>query len=448
MLQKFNQTHEALLATALPEAGEDRFALLDACSLDSGYTRDLRIAEWNKNLAEVKITNAYQVGRKFANLKVEAERDTTNSDGSARREVDVSYDEVFTDGTTQRSSLVTLVAGSSHGSCATPQDAPELRILGNRQVVGTSVRARNAFWSDYAIGTRDGMPLSFQQRREARFIVTDPAGKATYAVLRWAASGGAEMSLKLLSPRLARDAAEMQGKSGNAQYKDSDAFRACRSTADNTVANAATADCIGLGVGGNVWGTSLNEPRNPPQTPAARDTIFDGLGLKAGARFTIEVYADDGWKTIDGQKGQTPIATYTTTLRRTPLTFAQMMEGFYDGYPQLIAGTSKFPLQIAEDFRGQGGQMDVVWSVPKLPAGTPTMAPSNLYSMTQGPKANAVGPQERNGPLYAPLAANATSASMPIASKPEGASTTSYAEFALSYSDRGGAEILLGFRFQ
>lgn len=48
------------------------------------------------------------------------------------------------------------------------------------------------------------------------------------------------------------------------------------------------------------------------------------MNVKAGDSYTIAVYNDDGWKTVNGQLGKTPIATYANVLRAVPFSAATL----------------------------------------------------------------------------------------------------------------------------
>lgn len=143
LVQKYMDARQALTATQLPAKGTERFAHLDDCYLGNGSSKERLITNWDENQTQVQTSNAYQIGRSFENLQILAERKATNADGSARHEVDISYDEKFTDGTSTRDQRETLIAGSSSGTCATPRNAAEMRSLGNQRVVSVGLVSRN-----------------------------------------------------------------------------------------------------------------------------------------------------------------------------------------------------------------------------------------------------------------------------------------------------------------
>lgn len=444
LVQKYVQAHEALLAQGMPDSGAQRYSLLDACYLGSGNTRAMLVSNWSASQAG---NSAYLVGRKMANVQVLAERRSTNADGSARHEVDIGFDEQYTDGTTITGRTQTLVAGSTHGACATPQTGPALRELGNRRVAALELVARNRLRVQRKLA--DGQPAAtpYMLRREMLFSVTDPAKVATYAVVTWASgqADGAPLSLKLLSPRIARDAPEMQGVSGNATYADGDTFRNCRSNGNNTEANAATADCTRLGVGNNFWGATVTQL--DAAGLAAGDALFARLGLdRGGAQVTFALYADDGWKTVNGQQGKTPIATYTLRIRHAAYPLAQFSPQTYP----LFTSITPSEAEIAAAFKAGGGTAQAELQVPSAPPGALPLVRSALYSYRQGTKAASdPGPAVvRTASMAGVVAADGRAATLPFGGKPEGAAATTYAEFGLTYSDRNGREMHYTLEYQ
>ncbi|KAB2899899.1 MAG: hypothetical protein F9K35_07715 [Burkholderiaceae bacterium] len=444
LVQKYVQANEVLLAQRMPDGGAERYSLLDACYLGNGSTKATLVSNWNATQAQ---NTAYQVGRKLANVQVLAERKTTNADGSARHEVDIGYDEQYTDGTAILGQVETLVAGSTSGACATPQAGEALRALGNRRVVNVGLVSRNRLQVFRKLA--DGQPAAteYQLRREVLFSLTDPSKTATYAVISWASgrAGAAPHSLKLLSPRIARDAAEMQGVSGNANWTDGDRFRNCRSNADNSEANAATADCTKLGFGTDAWGSSVT--RFDVEGFAAGDTRFANWGLdKAGAEVTFAIHADDGWKSVNGQQGKTPIATYTLKIKNAAYPFAQFSP---QAYPQFLTITPS-EADIVAAFKAGGGTAQAELQAVKPPAGGLPMVRSSVYSYRQGPKAaSAAGPVLlRTAIMSGTVAADGKTATIPFGGKPDGASATNYAEFGLTFTDRNGRDMQYVLQYQ
>ena len=450
LVQNYVQATEAVVAQQMPASGAERFALVDACYLGNGSTKDMLVASWSAAQAQ---NTAYQVGRKMNNVQVLAERKTTNADGSARHEVDIGYDEQYTDGTASTGLTETLVAGSTSGTCATPQTGDALRALGNRRVASVGLLSRNRL--DVRRQLANGEPTAqrpFTYRREVLFSIADPAKAATYAVVSWTSgqNGSTANSLKFLSPRIARDAPEMQGLRGNASYGDGDRFRHCPSNANDNEANAATADCTKLGVTGDTWGWTYaltsDNPSNADLTAA--DAGFASQGLdKAGAEVTFALYADDGWKTVNGQQGKTPIATYKVKLKNASYPFAQLPLSSYPMFSTIEPADESL---IAAAFKGNGGTAKAELQAATPPAGGSPLAAPTLYSFRQGPRdASATGPATVRVPVMAgTVTADGKTATIPYGGKPEGASATNYGEFGLTYADRNGREMFYSLSYQ
>ena len=439
LVQKFVTAYEVMTASQLPTSGAERFALLDACYLGNGRTKSSLIESWTE---ASQTSNAYLVGRTLQNVQILDERKTTNADGSARLEVDIGYDEKYTDGTTLTDQRETLVAGKTSGTCDTPQDSDDLRMLGNQRVVQVQTMARNITYVFNRLS--DGELTGAAVRREVRLRVIDPASKATYAIARWTGANG-PLALKLLSPRLARDAAEMQGKRGNGTYTDTDAFRICSSDSGNIVTiDATTADCTQYGVTGENWGYPVNAPYTAEKL-AYGDTQFAMYGWNAGSEITYEIYNDDGWKTVNGQQGKTPIATYKTTLRYAPYTFAEMAAS-PAAYPALVSSSLSNAALVAAA-KGSGGSTDLVWTAALPPTGGLPLVAADLYFYRQGSNTGTGASIVRKIESIAP-GATATSATLPIGGKPDGAASTNYAEGGLTYMDRNGRQVFLGIQFR
>ncbi len=438
LVQAYVQANEQLLATHMPAKGADRYALLDACYLGQGSTKAMVEATWDATPAQAQDT-AYQVGRKLANVQVLDERKTTNADGSARHEVDIGFDEQYTDGTSSSGLTETLVSGSSSGTCATPQKGEDLRVLGNQRVLSVGLLSRNRL--EVFRQLADGTPAAadFRLRRDVQFRIVDPAKAATYVVVSWKSgpAGDVVRSLKFLSPRIARDAAEMQGRRGNANWIDGDRFRHCPSNANDDEANAATADCTTRGMTTDTWGSNISPAQFQAGDFAGADARFANWGLdKAGAEVAFAIHGDDGWKTVNGQQGKTPIATYTLKLKNASYPFTQLPVDAYPMFNTIEPAESA----IVVAFKAGGGTATPTLQAGKPPAGGAPVALTSLYSFRQGPRdASATGPATvRTASMPGTAAADGKTATIPFGGKPEGASATTSAEFGLDYGDRNG----------
>jgi hypothetical protein len=443
------RANEQLFATAVPADGAARLALVDSCHLQNGRTKAYEIADIDADLPAYRAREAYQIGRRVTNLQVLALRNTTNADGSARREIDVEYDLEFTDGTADRKTFTTLISGSSAGNCATPQNGTALRFSGNRKVVDTGVFARNLRDERYARSTGAALSPAVYHRRSIEFRVADAMGNATHAIVTGPGPAGnvggsaVQFSLKLVSPRVMRDAPEFAGKNNNyLNWPNDDAFRMCRIAGSN-VPVAAIADCAGLGAGGFDWGWG---PTSAPN--AAADQSFADQGWIAGGIYRIDVYNDDGWKTVNGQAGRTPIATYWATLETLPYTFVQMTTGAAGGelLPRLNFGARTTAQVAANANSATPVPIGVTWSaLPGLPDG-------RRFGLFQGYEYHdGARTGNANGaffPAYRTLTRNypgSTATAQPAwttTPMQPGQASKNYFDYTLFYVDRNGARLI------
>lgn len=439
-LSTFATKFDQLLATAVPATGALRYSLADGCFRANGRTRAYNVAEWDADVATNQLRDAYQIGRRMSNIQVLALRTSVNADVNARREIDVQYDVNFRDGAITRGERATLVSGSSAGTpgCTTPQSGPELRALGNQQLIQTAVRAVN--WRDERYLQASGASASpaVNYRREVQFQITDPIGNANYVIVsgpgptRVVNGTTIAFSMKLLSPRVARSAPEMLGKSGNfLNWLDDDSFRACRTTDSGTNPPVAlVADCGALGTTqGNTWGWTTSTPN------AAADDGFAAQGWVAGGVYRFEVYDDDGWKFVNGHAGKTPIATYFATLPRLPYTFAEMT----GKYPLLNLG-GMTPAQIATNANSATpAAMALSWTLPAVLSDGLVHHLFQVWEFHQGAKTGNAGgafnPAYRTLTRAYPGTTASSTNAFPVTAKLADQANKSYTEFSLFFSD-------------
>lgn len=353
---------DAKFATSFPTTGAALSSAFDGCYRSDGKTKAKFVSDSDADL-NLAASNAFRVGSTRSAPVVLAERNTTNPDGSARREIDIKYAVTYTDGSTDNDARLTLITGSSQGSCATPQASADVREFGNQQLVGFEMRALNSRFDNMYLRNRlalatPGLSLPYptttyssptssatvaflvpagapnvfapvQYSRAVDFRITDPMSNATYAIISGSGPtsvvGGAtaSFSLKMLSPKILRDDALLSGKPGNyTTLLDDSTFRFCRLNSTNVSVSASTADCTNFGATGTNHGYTYT-PLNNTVTPAAADTTFDTFNFQVGT-YTVAIYNDDGWKTVNGHVGKTPVATYTTQLESLPLSFVEM----------------------------------------------------------------------------------------------------------------------------
>ncbi len=238
---------DSSIATSLITTGAAVTSRYDGCYLNGGRTKANAISSYDADWAVDPATSAYRIGSTRVNPVVTADRNTTNPDGTARREIDVQYAINYKDGSVDNAANLTLITGSSFGSCPTAQNSPDVRNFGDRQLVAIEVRAEATrtnqlelletyrallpgattvyltrtfpnFTATYAIvpaGEPKVVPVVYE--RFAQFRIQDPLGNATYAVVtgpgfRTVSNVLTPFSLKMLSPRLLKSDPLLAGK--------------------------------------------------------------------------------------------------------------------------------------------------------------------------------------------------------------------------------------------
>ena len=452
-IKAFLTSTDTVFATTLPGTGAERFKFLDPCFVSGGQSKSYQVKNYDDNLALAQQESAFVIGSAKTNVQLVAERKITNADGTSRLEVDVTYDQVFKDGTAATGIAATVVSGSTAGTCATPTNTADLRFLGDQRKVAVDLQARNIRTDNFLLAT--GAPAVATPtvlRRDIRFRVIDTANVATYAVVTGpgpAGANGQPFSFKLLSPRIVRSAPELAGKTGNVtSLLDTDSFKLCRSVG-STVPVASIADCVGQGTSGDSWGYNLSANITDAAAIKAADDIFTAQGWVAGGIYTFAIYADDGWKTVNGQAGRTPIATYSAALRSLPYTFAQLNSGTGGAsYPSFT--TNLTTAQIAALLTGSGGPVILSGLQVAGPSGEPRVALASLVGSAAGSNFDATSTgyprTEQNNPSY--LAPNATSGTVVIKEKNPATSGTTFGEIGAFYVDRNGRNLQRRWDFQ
>ena len=457
-VKAFLAKQDASLATAIPTTGAAAAALTDACSLNNGFSKALGIADYDADPLRVA-SRQFDIGSTRTSITVLADRPSTNADGTTRRELDVEYVINYADGTKLEKATQTLISGSSSGStmadksvCAVAENKTDWRFFGNRKVVNTFVTATNERKSRAALAT--GLPLA-QEVVYSKYItlgVSDPAGVATYAIITGpgisTVTTGQPGSLKQVSPRLLRSAAEFAGKRGNfVDWKDTDTFRSCSNVAGTGSASAETANCAVDGsTGGNLWGTFDNA------SGSAMDAFFTTLNINAGAVYTIAIYGDDGWKTVNGQAGKTPIATYTSTLENAPYSAAALAGAApgTDLFPKLLTTGGVTSAQAAAAITGKSAlSVNATWSAPATMPDSRALALTshNYFEQGRASAGPAFNPASRQS--YANFSGSMATAGtfakpVPV---PE-LITPTYGQFDLNYTNRNGNGLRSLYTFQ
>jgi hypothetical protein len=447
----FARSVEALTSQAVPATGAGRAALTDLCWASNGRTRANFIADYDANAAEYVLRDAFQVGRRYENIQVLAVRNRINADNSARREIDVQWDVVYRDGSRYVGEVVHLISGSSFGTprCNTPQTGATLRDLGNQRLAAVRARANNLREERYAISNGTAVSPQVRFRREVEFNIVDPMGNFTYAILQGPGPGNTiagtayPFSMKLLSPRLLRSAPELAGKPGNfLNWLDDDSFRNC-TLPDGTVPVARIVDCATSGATSNSWGRGYTSTAD-----AADEAAFAAQGWVAGGVYRVDLYNDDGWKTVNGQAGKTPVATYYATLSRLPYTFAAMQ----GKYPVISLGQSSGPQVAANARSATPTALALSWTRPTLQADGVVLPLNQAWEFHQG--ARVGNPGTALNPGYRSLARaypgpTATQGLIPVTPALANQSGKSYTEYLLLFSEPGtGNSIRSRIQFQ
>ena len=421
----------------------------------------MSIATIDADSAQYVASNAYRIGSTRTNVRVVAERNITNADGSTRKETDILYDINYTDGSIDKDAQNTMVTGSTFGLCATPQSSADARFLGNQRVVDVFVRARNERFEQYSKAT--GAPNSNGNvalySNLLQFGIADPQGIAAYATVTGPGSFNINgvtttFSVKLLSPRLLKSDPLLAAKNGNfSNWKADDTFRFCRTPATisgnaNSPIPASATDCT-LGASNNGIGRTLGVNSfgaNSFQIQST-DQSFANIGFVVGGTYTFKIYNDDGWKTVNGETGRTPIATYTAVNDSLPYILAEMVgtNGIGDHKFAKLISSSLTPPEIATVLSSSvPSSLSITWSAPVVQADNRVFRFTEVGEFFQGAKTgNPSGffPAERYyKPTY--FSGNTTSASqVVITGTPSSIQNKSYAEFSLNYTDRNSGRI-------
>lgn len=449
--QKFLDERAAAFSTAVPATADERYKAHDTCYKHDGYTKDFLKQEFAVPTSlRSRDSQSYAVGFTRSNLNVSAIRFITNAiDNTTRNEIDVAYDQTNpAEGTTQRISQ-TLVNGSTTGVCAAGQDSADVRFLGNQRDFDVGFVAINQFQFDFLLASGALATPPSILRRAVRFDVRDPQGKAAYAVVSRQVPAGL-WSIKLISPRLLANDATLSGKVGNyiSGYATDEFFRVCQASGGSLV--GASADCT-LGTVVADLGTSINTSFDAPDAALVTggDNTFAGFAFAAGETYKFEIFNDDGWKTVNGHVGKTPIATYNSEkLERLPYTFAELLTG--PGRLTRTAPTNSLTnAQIAAAFTGSVDTMLTTTNggLTALPDGR-KFGRQTHYVFSQGPDAATVAPAfypaRRSIDYYfkvGPADQTLTTQPYTIPGKPANVRERTNGQTAQAYTDRGISQL-------
>jgi hypothetical protein len=377
-----------------------------------------------------------QIAPYLDNPVVAAWRTGVNADGSTRSEIDVEYDVRQADGSVTPGVKDRLISGSSAGSfrCPSEQVGADWRWYGNQQLAWARAGWRTARASGYSIGNGNPLLPGTVWRRDMQFPVTDPYCNARYVIV----SGPGIGSRKLLCPKLLREAAELAGKRGNyLNLADDHPYLACRG-AGGAAATADLANCTGEGASGYDFGYSTATP------DAAADATFLALGWAEQGAYRFDLYDDDGWKSVNGQAGKTPIASH------------QLLLPYSEGLPFVNAATAIPALnptalsnaQLAANVNSATpAPVDFSWSdLGNTPAGQDYRLYQG-WNVHQGPRsgnpAGAAWPAHRSIVVFALADGSVRKLDWPIAPRPVDQASKTYTDFTLQWlNQRSGSEVL------
>lgn len=456
-IKAFIASYDALYASAVPANGVAGAALSDACYRRGGRTRAWLITDFDSELANNRARDSYRVGEQRTNVQVLALRDRVNPNGSGRREVDLSYDIVYKDGSSAKDVNETLISGSSSGTpgCSTAQTGTGWRFFGNQRLVSFALHARSTRELRYDINT--GAPLNNSQRyrRDIRVQVTDPMANAKYVVV--SGPGPAALvngslvpwSWKMVSPFLMRSAPELAGKAGNfINFENDDSFRYCGIAGTGTPV-ASASDCLTYGAQGDSWGFGFTATPN-----AAADQSFAEQGWVAGGLYRLDVYNDDGWKTVNGHAGKTPIATYYETLLVLPQTFVAMVgnDTNADRFAHLSFGALGVSGVRSNGMSATPSPIAVTWTPQADMLDGSQFRLFQTWEYIEGQKtgnaAGAAWPKLRSQARAYPGSLATSLANWPVQTKPSGMAGRNYFEYLLYSVDRGQGVLQSRVTFQ
>ena len=437
-LARMDATH----ATTQPATGAAWYAFADSCALYRGAYKADYVSKYDSD-ALFRQSLADQVGEKRLNARILSAATSTNGDGSTRREIMATYDVLYADGSVGWNVERKFLSGSSFGNCSTPQTGAEMRWMGDGRAVDFRVQQRALNITNYNIA--DGTLRSKSLRREIRFRIVDPRQIATYAIVTGSGPNStsptgqtATWSLKFVSPRMVRSDPMFASKTkGYTNLDDLDMFRWC--TGPNTNAfGAELADCATNGAaGGTSWASTVTQDASLTANVTAQDQRL--ANWKFQGTYTVKLYNDDGWKTVNGHVGKTPVATVSDTISGVPATFAQMANGSdpTGNMPTLSLGMT--PVDIATALRGGNIPATTATFGKPVPTDGTAYRLSEMGQYWEGPLTSnattAYWPSRRD---YTPIypGSTVTSGNYAAIARDAGIGRFGYVNYSVLYLDR------------
>lgn len=404
-LQQFDS-----LRSSFKSSGTDTYSLNDGCYLGNGYSKAYLVNDWNTR-TDNQARTAFDIASTRANTTITVLSDTnaTNADGTARRTIRFRYAVNYTDGTRDNDAVETIISGSSAGStnadgsaCTTSENKPEWRFYGNRRIVDFFFSANNEELDRVNLSNGLDKNPATNYNKYITLGMRDPAAVAKYFTIegpdfRSTAGASSSATFIALSPRVLRDATVFPPTSvgGVVDWRDIDTFRFCRvSSTNGGFATASTADCRVSGASSSDFGSFGNA------TTTLADTNFANFGFALNQVYTIRVYNDNGWQTVNGFAASTPIATFTRTLDVLPYSFAaltQAMAGDVNGTSITATGqvaSEGIGVTIARAFRNKTAftlAVGITAPTANLPDGT-RAGLGTWSTFSQGPASTSTNP--------------------------------------------------------
>jgi hypothetical protein len=416
---------DKVYASDVPATYDVANVFTDSCYLSDGWDRAYGTSRWAEDLAGQRAANRYRVGATRSNLIVDSIGKTTNADGSVTRRAKVRYDVNYLDGTKAIAAENFLVYGNSAPVCTefglsvAGTSKEGWRFVGEGRRVAANVDPRSMLFVHRSIVDNSSKGANSRQNR-LQFNIFDYRGLGiAYVIVKGPALPAS--GVKMLMPVTLRDAPELQGKTFNyLNGKTSDQPKMCfyRDVANVVQRDAAQADCLANGGSRSYWLLSDS----------------DIAALPADAVYTIALYNDDGWKTVNGQSGKTPVYTYTDTLPQKPFTTAELAESAFP----ILTGDS---LATLAAFKGTSATISLALTPTTPPSGAKPMAYTGVFAYSEEHPSTAGYWPSRYQDSQAYPAATATSVNSVIPGKLSGADTVGYAEVQVVTGDRNGRTV-------
>ncbi len=189
----------------------------------------------------------------------------------------------------------------------------------------------------------------------------------------------------------------------------------------------------------------MNLPPSTSGNTTDQAAQFDGFlspAIVAGT-YTFKIYNDDGWKTIDGQVGKTPIATYTAQLESLPISFVEMnvtSNPNNDKFPKISSASSPAAI-VALELAGLPYTGSLSWTSPLFIATSPYKL-SFVEAYTEGSVSTTgvVFPRVAKFVDIFP-GSNALTGTINVAANPANLGQKSYSEVQVNYTNRNQSRI-------